>query len=219
MIDITKSLGGLIDTRAIETSKSDVLTIVEETGKAAILVLTATLVIYALTRVMKSKGFRFKSPLVMTLGVVYAILLTVFGHGVDLYAIKGMFLFVVLMYASCSDLTNHEVDDSVWIIIFALALIKPHSIMSMTLAANIVFLPQIIIAIIGKKSLGGADIKISTALAFLLGLERGLAAMFVGLLSAVIVTLIRHKRHPELRGEPFALVPFLSVGAALLYLI
>ena len=219
MIDITKSFGGLIDTRAVQMSRSDVLTIVEETGKAAIFILTATLVIYALTRVMKSKGFRFKSPLVMTLGVVYAILLTIFGYGVDLYAIKGFFLFAVLVYASCSDITSHEVDDSVWLLVFALALIKPHSIMSMALAANIVFLPQIVIAIIGKKSLGGADIKISTALAFLLGLERGLVAMFIGLLSAVIVTLLRHKRHMELRGEPFALVPFLSVGAALLYLI
>ncbi|MBR0236099.1 MAG: prepilin peptidase [Clostridia bacterium] len=219
MIDITKSLGGLIDTRVVQMSKSDVLTIVEETGKAAIFLLTATLVMFALTRVMKSKGFRFKQPLVMTLGVIYAILLTVFYHGVDLYTIKGFFLFAVLVYASCSDITSHEVDDSVWILIFALALIKPHSIMSMALAANIVFLPQIVIAIIGKKSLGGADIKISTVLAFLLGLERGLVAMFIGLLSAVIVTLIRHIRHRELRGEPFALVPFLSVGAAVLYLI
>ena len=70
-----------------------------------------------------------------------------------------------------------------------------------------------------EKAMGGADIKISTACAFLLGAGRGLAAFIIGLtLFVVIVPILRKVRHEE-NGEPFPMVPFLSVGTITAYLI
>ncbi|MBR6051076.1 MAG: prepilin peptidase [Clostridia bacterium] len=218
MIYTQKLSGGLIDTSNLEFARPDAVSIIHCSVKSAIFVMVSALVILFLAKVMKSKGFKFKQPLVITLGVIYSIILVIFGHGVGLYAIKGMFLFAVLMYASCSDLTNHEVDDCVWVIIIALAFVDMGSVTSMLLGAATVFVPMFIVAFVSKKSLGGADIKIMTALAFLLGFERGIAAMFIGLLSSVVVMSIYRKRHKESRSEPFALVPFLSAGALFLYL-
>lgn len=218
MIYTQKLSGGLIDTSNLEFARPDAVSIIYCSVKSAIFVMVSALVMLILAKIMKSKGFKFKQPLVITLGVIYSILLVIFGHGVGLYAIKGMFLFAVLMYASCSDLTNHEVDDCVWVIIIALAFVDLGSIASMLFGAAAVFVPMFIVAFVSKKSLGGADIKIITALAFLLGFERSIAAMFIGLLSSVVVMSIYRKRHKESRSEPFALVPFLSAGALFLYI-
>ena len=69
------------------------------------------------------------------------------------------------------------------------------------------------------KAIGGADIKISTALAFLLGFEKGIFAMLIGMLSGVIFMVIVRKVRKEKKKDPFALVPFLSFGALLAYCI
>jgi prepilin signal peptidase PulO-like enzyme (type II secretory pathway) len=61
--------------------------------------------------------------------------------------------------------------------------------------------------------------KLSTALAFLLGWQRGLAALLVGLLLAVVVMLVVQKINSKKKKQPFALIPFLSVGALLMFLI
>ena len=108
MIDTQKLSGGLIDTSNLEITRPDAVSIILCSIKSAIFVIVSALVMLILAKIMKSKGFAFKQPLVITLGVIYSIILVIFGHGVGLYAIKGMFLFAVLMYASCSDLTNHE---------------------------------------------------------------------------------------------------------------
>ena len=217
MIDTQKLPGGLIDTSNLEIPRPNALSISLCSVKSAIFVLLSAIVMLILAKEMKSKGFKIKQPLVIALGVMYAILLVIFGQGVGLYAIKGMFLFAVLMYASCSDLTSHEVDDCVWVIIFSLAFIDMGSIASMLFGAAAVFVPMFVVALMSKKSLGGADIKILTAIAFLLGFERGISAIFIGLLSAVIVMSIYRKRHKKTRDEPFALVPFLSAGVILMF--
>ena len=61
--------------------------------------------------------------------------------------------------------------------------------------------------------------KISAALGFLLGAEKGLFAVITGLLAAVIVMLIVRRIRKESNKEPFALVPFLGFGAMLAVMI
>ena len=136
--------------------------------------------------------------------------------------LKFLILLGILLYASIKDLREHEVPDTVWKLIAVLGLvnISVRDLPSMLLGAVLVFLPQIIPALIDtEKAMGGADIKISTACAFLLGAGRGLAAFIIGLtLFVIVVPILRKIRHEE-NGEPFPMVPFLSVGTIAAYLI
>ena len=136
--------------------------------------------------------------------------------------LKFLILLGILLYASIKDLREHEVPDTVWKLIAVLGLVNTslRDLPSMLLGAALVFFPQIIPAVINtEKAMGGADIKISTACAFLLGAGRGLAAFTIGLtLFGVIVPILRKIRH-EKNGEPFPMVPFLSVGTIAAYLI
>lgn len=136
--------------------------------------------------------------------------------------LKFLILLGFLLYASIKDLREHEVPETVWKLIAVLGLvnISVRDLPSMLLGAVLVFLPQIIPALIDtEKAMGGADIKISTACAFLLGAGRGLAAFIIGLtLFVIVVPILRKIRHEE-NGEPFPMVPFLSVGTIAAYLI
>lgn len=136
--------------------------------------------------------------------------------------LKFLILLGILLYASIKDLREHEVQDTVWKLIAVLGLVNItlFDLLSMILGAVLVFLPQIIPAVINtEKSMGGADIKISTACAFLLGAGRGLAAFTIGLTLFVVgVPIIRRIRKLP-KNEPFPMVPFLSVGTIATYLI
>lgn len=136
--------------------------------------------------------------------------------------LKFLILLGILLYASIKDMREHEVPNTVWKLIVMLGLvnISLRDLPSMLLGAALVFLPQIIPAVINtEKAMGGADIKISTACAFLLGAGRGLAAFIIGLTLFVIVVPIIRRIRKLPKNEPFPMVPFLSVGTIAAYLI
>ena len=148
------------------------------------------------------------------------ILLLVFGA--TLTTVKGMILALLLLYASLSDLKTRRVSDCVSIMIFILSLVgfEAENLPSMLIGAMIVFIPQFALAIIRpSRACGGADLKISTALAFMLGAGKGVFALIVGMLLAVIVMAIYNKVNAKDQKEAFPLVPFLSVGAMIAYLL
>ena len=151
---------------------------------------------------------------------VEMILLIRFGP--TLVAVKGLILCMILLWASLSDIARHEVPDFITVMILILAFVgfETGNLPSMLIGASAVFVPQMIVSVIRPgKAIGGADIKISTALAFLLGFEKGILAMLVGMLSGVIFMVIVRKVRKEKSKDPFALVPFLSFGALLAYCI
>ena len=202
--------------------------ITESTFSIALIVLSALAVIgtsvligWVLSKVMASKGMVSKPIFnLIASGAIGLCLFLRFGISVEL--IQGLFLFFVLLYASMSDLTTHTVDDFIWLTVFALALasISTQGIASMTLGALFVFVPQIALALIPPhKTLGGADIKLSTALAFLLGAWRGIVAYIVGLILAIVMISIYHQKKKSDTKQPFALVPFLSIGAMILFFV
>ena len=174
-----------------------------------------------LDRVMKEKGYVTSTPI--TLMITAAVSLILYGRfGLSVTAIQGVFLMLVLLYASCSDLTDHTVDDYVWVTVLALALMNVRTVglTSMLIGAFFVFIPQLLMALLPPhKTLGGADIKLSTALAFLLGWQRGLAAYIIGLFLAITVMCIVNKIRKNKESKAFALVPFLSVAAMAMFMI
>ena len=136
--------------------------------------------------------------------------------------IQGILYTGFLTFGSISDIRTHTVPDWVWMGVAGTALIgmKLSSLPSMLLGAAAVLLIEVPLAVAMKdRAIGGADIKISAAGAFLLGWRKGLAALIVGLtLSILIMPVVRAIRH-EKQDTRFALVPFLSAGQLALYYI
>lgn len=181
----------------------------------------AMLVGFLLHRIMQGKGYKTHlAPCLAVPGL--AALVGFLRFGLSVTAVQGVFLACLLLYASCSDLTDHHMDDHIWVTVLALGLcsVGRFGIVSMFIGAAMVFVPQMLVSLIGKgNTLGGADIKLSTALAFLLGWQRGLAALMAGLLVAVIVMAIVQKLNRKKRRQPFALIPFLASAATVLFFI
>ena len=120
-----------------------------------------------------------------------------------------------MLYASVMDIKTREVPDSVSVMLLILGLVDVSikEIPQMLLGMVLVFLPQFISALINpSKALGGADIKVSSSAAFLLGKPNGLFALIFGLTLAVIVMPIIRKIRKLPKDQPFPLIPFLSIG-------
>ena len=139
-----------------------------------------------------------------------------------MWIIKTIILLALFLYASVMDIKTREVPDSISVLLLILGFVDTdiERLPSMLLGMVLVFLPQFVSALINpSKALGGADIKLSSAAAFLLGAQRGLFAHVVGLTLAVIVMPIIRKIQKLPKDQPFPLIPFLSVGIVAGYFI
>ena len=135
--------------------------------------------------------------------------------------VRGILLAGLLLYGSVHDIRTHTMPDWVWMGIAGAGFIgcHLHDLPSMLLGAAAVLLIEVPLAVLLKdRAIGGADIKLSAAGAFLLGWQKGLAALILGLtLSLIVVPIVRRIRHEDSR-KAFALVPFLAVGIMTAYL-
>ena len=139
-----------------------------------------------------------------------------------MWIIKTTILLALLLYASVRDIKTREVPDSISVMLLILGLVDTdiERFPSMLFGALLVFLPQFVSALINpSKALGGADIKLSSAAAFLLGAQRGLFALIVGLTLAVIAMPIIRRIRKLPKDQPFPLIPFLSIGIVVGYFI
>lgn len=176
---------------------------------------------WLLTGVMRSKGFKTGLTVNLILSGAMALVLLL-RFGLSAVILQGIAFFYVLLFASCSDLTSHTMDDCLWVMVLCLGLsgIDTVGLLSMLIGAAVVFLPQLLMSLIPPhQTLGGADIKLSTAIAFLLGWERGLAALLLGLLAAVITMSVVQRQGRRRKKQPFALIPFLAAAALLMFLV
>ena len=187
---------------------------------AVLFVGISLLIAHTLAKVIVSQGMKCRYSVILWLTGLFSLVVFL-RYGLSVTAIQGMFLLCILLYASCSDLTDHTVNDHVWVTVLALSLasITKAGVVSMVIGALCVFIPQMAMALIPPhKTLGGADIKLSTALAFLLGAWKGIGACILGLVIAVVFISIYNKVRHRCKKKPFALVPFLSVGALVMFL-
>ena len=189
--------------------------------EALLFIALAFLVGTVLCRVMRKKNYPAQLSVVLPISAVTSVVLFL-RYGLSITAIQGLFLLFVLLYASYSDIATHEADDYLWVIVFALALYSTNTIglKSMLIGALCVIIPQLAMAFIPPhRTLGGADIKLSTALAFLLGAWRGIGAYLLGLVFAVLYMTVYNRIKKKDGKEAFALLPFLSAGAILMFIV
>ena len=115
-----------------------------------------------------------------------------------------------------------EADDSLWVMLLILSLVNTGEvgIASMLMGGFAVFVPQMVIANTVKTGgIGGADIKISTAGVLSLGFFGGVIGYMAGLVFAVIFQTIYSKIKKQSCRNGFPLLPFLSAGLMLGYVI
>ncbi|MDD4415149.1 MAG: A24 family peptidase [Oscillospiraceae bacterium] len=149
---------------------------------------------------------------------VATLLLCFFGCAVS--AVKGILLCFLLVFCSYSDIKSREVSDYLHVMILLTAFINCEisKIPQMVLAAVLVTLPMLIIVILCKgKAIGGADVKLSAACAFMLGITKGYVGLIVGLASGILVNIIIQMR--KNKAEGFPLVPYLAAAYMAAYFI
>lgn len=169
---------------------------------------------------MNKKGFVTNKALTLILSSAMALGLSL-RYGLSVYTFQGMFLYFLLLYASMSDLTNRHVADHVSISILALSLISVPTVgfTSMLIGGAVTAAVQIGVSMFSDGRYGGADWKIASSCAFLLGWTRGIAGLVLGLLIGIIFTLIYNKVKHRDQGEGFALVPFLAIGMMAMFFV
>ena len=129
--------------------------------------------------------------------------------------IQELLLAGLLLYGSIHDIRTHTMPDWIWMGITGISFlgIRLYDLPSMLLGAIAVLVIEVPLAVaLKERAIGGADIKLSAAGAFLLGWQKGLTALILGLtLSLIVVPIVRRIRHEDNRNA-FPLVPFLAVG-------
>ena len=150
--------------------------------------------------------------------ILVSSLLIVFGWSMEL--LKGIILLQILLYASVSDIQTHEVKDFISVLIFITGFIGVTlSDIPMMLFSGLVIGGMLLIcAMVSGNRLGGADVKLSAACAFLLGFSKSIAGLVIGLFLAIICNIyFSHKN--KTKGKAFPLVPYLSIGFMAMYFI
>ncbi len=153
------------------------------------------------------------------IAVAVTILLLCFC-GFTMNAVKGILLCLILLFASYSDIKTREADDYLHVMILLTAFIsrEPTAIFGMFLSALLITLPLILPVVLCKgKVIGGADVKLSIACTFLLGISRGIIGLMAGLTIGVLANLIIQTR--KNKAEGFPLIPYLAAGFMAAYFI
>ena len=144
--------------------------------------------------------------------VSVSIMLLSFGWSMSF--LKGVLLVLVMLYAAVSDIQTHHVSDCVSVMLLLIGVIDVSTKSLLALFASGCFVGGLMLAcaVLTKNRIGGADVKIAAASAFLLGVWRCAAGLIVGLLLSVVInTAMKNKK----RAVP--LVPYLAVGFTAAY--
>ena len=182
------------------------------------------LTIHKITKLIVSKtpGFQKESkkiPIYHCISIILvSSLLIVFGWSIEL--LKGIILLQILLYASVSDIQTHEVKDFVSVLIFITGFIGVtlSDIPMMLFSGLAIGGALLICAMVSGNRLGGADVKLSAACAFLLGFSKSIAGLVIGLFLAIICNIYFSYKN-KTKGKAFPLVPYLSIGFMAMYFI
>lgn len=150
--------------------------------------------------------------------ILVSSLLIAFGWSIEL--LKGIILLQILLYASVSDIQTHEVKDFISVLIFITGFIGVtlSDIPMMLFSGLAIGGVLLICAMVSGNRLGGADVKLSAACAFLLDFSKSIAGLVIGLFLAIICNIyFSHKN--KTKGKAFPLVPYLSIGFMAMYFI
>lgn len=150
--------------------------------------------------------------------IAIAVSTMLFFCGRSVLLLKGVIFLLILMYAAVCDIQTREVSDCVSVMIMIAAFIgaEPSDLIGMIAGGLFVVGLMLFCAVITKNRIGGADVKLSAACAFFLGVQSGIFGLMTGLLLSVIVNLILRRKD---KAQGFPLVPYLAAGFTAAYIL
>ena len=169
---------------------------------------------------VKWHGSFKKTGILSCIGCVIATAVSVLLHKIGMRNIQTILLFCVFLYAAYGDLKTHEADDFVHVLVLAVALMckDPKTIPQSLLSAVLMVGMMLLVAFtVNGADIGGADIKFTAACAFLTTLEGGLIGLCLGTFIALIFNSPFRKK--EGAEEPFPMLPYLSCGYMIVFLL
>ena len=142
------------------------------------------------------------------------LLLCFFGCAAT--TVKGVILCLVLVFSSYEDIKKRECDDYLHLMVVIAAFIGTElsSIPNMVISAMFAGGLMLLTMLITKSNIGGADIKMAAACSFLLGLNRGVIGLLVGMILAVVFNIFKKDKK-----KGFPMIPYLAVGYMAAYFI
>jgi prepilin signal peptidase PulO-like enzyme (type II secretory pathway) len=151
--------------------------------------------------------------------IIMLVLILRFDVGIE--TIKGFIFFLILLYASNSDIQIREIENTIPVMVFITGFININSnaIPIMVGFALLITIPILFVSCLRTDSLGGGDIKLISSLTFLLGLYKGLFTLIIGLFLALVCTMIFNILSKNKKNKSFPLVPYLTIGSVVAYLI
>lgn len=157
------------------------------------------------------KGNKKKATLFFVGITAFVTLMLFCFFGCAATAVKGCIFCLLLVFSSYEDIKTRECDNFIHIMIVIAAFIGTDmaALPNMVLSALLVGCIMVVTTVITKSPLGGADIKLSAACAFMLGTIQGFVGLMLGLIAAIIVNIIKNRKK---KTEGFPLIPYLAVG-------
>ena len=178
-----------------------------------VLVITAVLIAVVLSLYASNvyKGNKKKAVLFFTVIAALTALLLFCFFGCAATTVKGIIFCLLLAFSSYEDIKTRECENYVHLMIVIAAFIGTDmsALPGMLLSALIIGGIMLMTAAVTKSSIGGADIKLSAACAFMLGTVQGMTGLMIGLILAVIINSIKNRKK---KHEGFPLIPYLAVG-------
>ena len=181
--------------------------------KCFVLFAIAGLTAFALSRFAANeyKGNRKKAALFFVGITAFVTLMMFCFFGCAATAVKGIIFCLLLMFSSYEDIKTRECENDVHIMIVIAAFIGTDmaALPNMLLSALLVGGIMLVTTVITKTGIGGADIKLSAACAFMLGTVQGMTGLMIGLILAVIINSIKNRKKKD---EGFPLILTLPSG-------
>lgn len=183
-----------------------------------VLVITAVLIAVVLSLYASNvyKGNKKKAVLFFTVIAAFTALSLFCFFGCAATTVKGIIFCLLLAFSSYEDIKTRECENYVHLMIVIAAFIGTDmsALPGMLLSALIIGGIMLTTAAVTKSSVGGADIKLSAAGAFMLGTVQGMTGLMIGLILAVIINSIKNRKK---KHEGFPLIPYLAVGFTAAY--
>ncbi|KUO71663.1 MAG: hypothetical protein APF81_22745 [Desulfosporosinus sp. BRH_c37] len=130
----------------------------------------------------------------------------------SLIAIKGVLFFSVLLVAAIHDAKTKIIPDTIHVLLILISFIGFG--WDSLLGFFIVPIPFLLVSMKDTESLGGGDVKLMAGIGSVLGVMGGFSAGAIGLSLSILSNLIKGKRN-----QPFALAPYLAIGAMIIFLV
>ncbi|MFI3327385.1 MAG: A24 family peptidase, partial [Clostridia bacterium] len=175
-------------------------------------------IMHKIRKLIRDKGGGASVPVVFPLFLLVVagvLFITVDPIGTNLASqinwefVKLLALLMLLFFASVQDLRENIVDNKYAIMIFLLGLINVSldSVVAFAVCGGAFFIVALL------TNLGGADVKITAATAFVMGTIPTLFALLIGLsMSIIMEAVVSLKRKENIMTRHYPLVPYISFG-------